>query len=171
MGLPQVRQTRIAIGRLALSRRKFLQQRQKGERGQVTILNSWWEYKKLSGGNESGKEDAQERMRELEEIGWKWRQELDGFDIEGESTMTPVEIDRMLVPCGRSLHLDRLPKEMEKLRNSSTIERNDEEDDELPAFGLYSVLNPAAFYSMPLLEVDLVKAHLPRFYLDAIDSL
>lgn len=179
MGIPQVRNVRRALGRLAKQRRKFLQSRKEGERGQTSILRSWWEWKKLGGGvpsEEGGEKATSEAVREIEERGWKWRQEMDGFG-EFVSETEEKEGDFMLIPCGKALHLDRLPAELEarrrealeKGREGEEVEEGDEEDDLL--FGLYEVGNPAAFFAMPWLEADLVKSHLPRFYLDAVESL
>lgn len=51
------------------------------------------------------------------------------------------------------------------------IAEGDDEDDEPGVFGIYEVGNPGVFFSRPHLEADLVQKHLPRFYLDAIESL
>lgn len=180
MGIPQVRNVRRALGRLAKQRRKFLQSRKEGERGQTSILRSWWEWKKLGGGatTEEGGEKGglSEAVREIEERGWKWRQEMDGFGEFVAAETEEKEGDFMLIPCGKALHLDRLPAELEARRRAALEqgrgdeeEDGDEEDDLL--FGLYEVGNPAAFFSMPFLEADLVKSHLPRHYLDAVESL
>ena len=57
-------------------------------------------------------------------------------------------------------------------RSTQLEEMLDEDDDgeEPQVWGLYEVRDPS-FFSCPLLEADLVKSHLPRVYLDAIESL
>ena len=141
-------------------------------------MKSWWEWKKLGGGattEEGGETRTSEAVREIEKRGWRWRQEMDGFGEFGSENNEGKEAEFMLIPCGKALHLDRLPAELEARRREALEkgrveeEDGDEEDDLL--FGLYEVGNPAAFFAMPFLEADLVRSHLPRHYLDAVESL
>lgn len=174
MGVPQVREVRRALGRLAKQRRKFLSTRAKGEHGQSAILSSWWRWKRLGGG-EGGKNDE---VRELEQRSWEWRMEMEGFG----SHALPVPAragaeDLMLIPCGKVLHLDRLPTALWEQRKAAQealeagAEEEDDDDEETLFFGLYEVLRPEKFFTMPFLEADMVKTHLPKSYLDAVESL
>ncbi|KAM0755150.1 hypothetical protein T439DRAFT_377514 [Meredithblackwellia eburnea MCA 4105] len=164
MGVPQVRELRRALGRLARSRK---------QRGRSQILKMWWKWKSLRDG-----EDIDEEIREkIEDQAWKWRIEMDG-DREG--------LD-MMVPAGRNLHLDSLPRmleqgrkrEMEKMRAlqrsdeqcDDDEDRDDDDDEEVRVVGLYEVRDPGVFYACPHIEADLVKYHLPKEYLDAIEAL
>ncbi|GAA6059912.1 hypothetical protein JCM10212_005295 [Sporobolomyces blumeae] len=88
------------------------------------------------------------------------------------------------VPAGKTYHLDRLPPELEARRRDEARRRSErtrsgvhdvddhDDDAEDEAFlGLYEVKNPRAFYRLPILDSDLVKSHLPKEYLDAVESL
>lgn len=62
--------------------------------------------------------------------------------------------------------------------NPRSLEDEDEDDEEeeddgeeTQVWGLYAVKKPTGFFACPLLVADLVQVHLPRFYLDAIESL
>jgi hypothetical protein len=113
-----------------------------------------------------------EERRHIERRAWEWRKEVDGEASETSRTAA--------IPAGRCYHVDRLPLKAEQARRKE-IEAEvtarldaggdvDDEDDE-PIVGLYTVAKPTAFYAIPLLEADLVKKHLPKEYLDAINAL
>lgn len=72
--------------------------------------------------------------------------------------------------------MDSLPPALEARRRADLHRRrgadNDEEDEEEGVMmGLYEVAHPEKFYSSPHLESDAISSHLPRYYLDAIESL
>jgi hypothetical protein len=72
--------------------------------------------------------------------------------------------------------LDFLPAALEAQRRADLNRRegtnNDEEDEEEGVMmGLYEVAHPKKFYSSPHLESDAISSHLPKYYLDAIESL
>lgn len=181
MGVPQVRELRRALGRLASHRKK-------GEHGKSEILAAWWKWKGLGGaegaappvevGGEEGQgasapSEREQERREIEEKAWGWRCEMDGEEGSVSSLMA--------IPAGKCFHVDRLPPELELKRRKEledevaarvgTGEDDDDDEEETALFGIYGVENPAAFYSIPFLEADLVKCHLPREYLDAINAL
>jgi hypothetical protein len=57
-------------------------------------------------------------------------------------------------------------------RHRRNVADNDEEDEEEGVMmGLYEVAHPEKFYSSPHLESDAISSHLPKYYLDAIESL
>ncbi|SCV70480.1 BQ2448_1874 [Microbotryum intermedium] len=226
MGIPQVRELRKVLGRLAKNRRKWLklqpsaveaQGRSKSDpkglsgtkrrpHGKSEILTAWWRWKKLQGGirqidleaTKEGPQAAQltraelEERNKIEEKAWRWRCEMDG--IEDDDDAHPEGKDQKtlstrMIPCGKAYHIDRLPIEMERKRKHDTLaererikrqrdqdaeeeEQEEQEDDEEPQlWGLYEVAAPDAFYACPHLEADLVKSHLPKEYLDAVNSL
>lgn len=116
-------------------------------------------------------EQRQER-RLLEDKAWRWRKEVDGEASETSKTSA--------IPAGRCYHVDRLPSDLERERRKEIEDEvaarldagaDDDDEDEAPIVGIYNVRRPAAFYAIPLLEADLVKKHLPKEYLDAINAL
>lgn len=169
MGIPQVREIRRALGRLAKNRRRWLGERKNGEHGQSEILGAWWKWKGLGGadvGLQEGSPEGREREA-VENKAWKWRQET-----EGEAEVSSL----MAIPAGKCYHVDRLPAELEaqrrkQLEEDAAARGQEDEEDEPPLFGIYLVESPPHFYAMPLLESDLVQKHLPKEYLDAISSL
>ncbi|KAL8284122.1 hypothetical protein RQP46_004871 [Phenoliferia psychrophenolica] len=169
MGVPQVRELRRALGRLATTRRGFLKEKAEGEHGKSEVLRSWWKWKSLGGGTRGDGEKSAEIV-EIEEKAWRWRSEMDGK--REEQSPDPS----MLVPAGRSLHLDRLPAKLEAARKRRMEELEDdegeeEEEEETQVWGLYQVVEPGSFYSCPHLDAELVKSHLPKEYLDSIEAL
>lgn len=167
MGVPQVREVRRALGRLATTRRGFIG-KSEGQHGKSEVLRSWWRWKQLGGGARGPGVTSRE-LAEIEEKAWKWRMEME--------TRAPGagEDELMLLPAGRCLHLDRLPVGLELARKRQLeelmAEEEDEDDEEPQVWGLYEVADPRTFYACPLLEADLVKSHLPKVYLDAIEAL
>lgn len=163
MGIPQVREVRRALGRL--------QKRRDG----MSILTAWWKWKRAGGGellDEEG-EQKSELVKSIERNAWEWRKEMDHFGLE-EDDHNETENDGLMIPAGRALHLDRLPAmlELKRKKELEEVMDEDEDDEELPGiFGLYEVQNPALFFRCPHLEADLIQKHLPRFYLDSIESL
>lgn len=103
MGVPQVREVRRTLGRLAKKRRKFLTSKAPGQHGKSEILSNWWRWKKLGGGEPGEKCDE---VKAIEEKAWGWRQEVDGFGLHGPGAESQSE---MMIPAGKVLHLDRLP--------------------------------------------------------------
>ncbi|KAI5481870.1 protein of lipase, class 3 family [Pseudohyphozyma bogoriensis] len=169
LGVPQVREVRRALGRLAQHRRKFLKRRKKGEHGKSEVLSSWWRWKQLGGAEvEEGSQSEEHAM--IEEKAWSWRKEMDGLLADGHVSSSTERL--LMVPAGKNYHLDRLPRPLEKTRKAELekIEWEDDEDEPL-VVGLYEVRDPTAFFSLPLLEADLVKSHLPKEYLDNLESL
>lgn len=85
----------------------------------------------------------------------------------------------MAIPAGKCFHVDRLPPDLEAARRKELEDElaarqatgEDDDEEEAPVFGIYAVERPPPFYSIPFLEADLVKSHLPREYLDAINAL
>lgn len=178
MGIPQVRELRRALGRLAQHRRKWVERKAsaEGKHGKSEILSAWWKWRALDGSkdDESEQNDARRKEREeLERRAWRWRKEVDGVASETSKTSA--------IPAGKCYQVDRLPSRLELARRQqleediacrlAAGEEDVDDDDEALIVGLYSVGRPAAFYAMPLLEANLVKCHLPREYLDAINAL
>jgi hypothetical protein len=177
MGIPQVRELRRALGRLAKNRRRWLGERMKGEHGKSEILGAWWKWKGLGGaesavveGGKKGQSEKERERKEIEDKAWAWRCEMDG---DGEVSSL------MAIPAGKCFHVDRLPPDLEAARRKdledelAARQANGEDDDEeeTSVFGIYAVERPPPFYCIPFLEADLVKSHLPREYLDAINAL
>ena len=169
MGVPQVREVRRALGRLATKRRGIFKERAEGEHGKSEVLRSWWKWKSEGGGTRGAGEKSAVVER-IEDKAWKWRCEMDGERADGPDPS-------MLVPAGRNLHLDRLPAKIEAARKKRLEELadeddDDEDDDETPVvWGLYEVKQPGTFYACPHLDAELVKSHLPKEYLDSIEAL
>ncbi|SCZ87616.1 BZ3500_MvSof-1268-A1-R1_Chr2-2g05082 [Microbotryum saponariae] len=225
MGIPQVRELRRVLGRLAKNRRKWLKLQKSAveaggrrsqsvsqvvpgtkrmQHGKSEILTAWWRWKKLQGGirqidleaAKNGSHPVQltkaelEERNKIEEKAWKWRCEMDGIeddDVHPEGKDQKTLFTRM-IPCGKAYHIDRLPVEMEWKRKQDTVaerervqrqrdqqaeemDQDQEDDEESQMWGLYEVAAPDAFYACPHLEADLVKSHLPKEYLDAVNSL
>ncbi|KAK4702525.1 hypothetical protein P7C70_g3697, partial [Phenoliferia sp. Uapishka_3] len=166
MGIPQVREVRRTLGRLASSRRGIFSGDGQGRHGWSEVLRTWWEWKSLGGGVRGAEIGKREEVERIEEKAWRWRTEMDG-------ELGRAVDQTMLVPAGRSLHLDRLPAELEKKRKKDLEEEADEEEEAetVQVWGLYEVAEPGSFYSCPILDAELVKSHLPKEYLDAIDAL
>lgn len=186
MGLPQIRETRRTLGRLANKRRKFLKSKKKDgkggflEHGQSEILVDWWRFKRLGGGGvqrvrgeEREEEGGEERKWEVEERRWRWRMEMDGFN---ESIEQEEEKKEGLVPAGKVYLIDRLPQDIfERRRQESNsflpgLEEEEEEEEER-LWGIYEVGEVGRFFNLPLLELEMISSHLPRNYLDAVESL
>ncbi|KAK4047384.1 hypothetical protein OIV83_005431 [Microbotryomycetes sp. JL201] len=220
MGIPQVRELRRALGRLARNRRKWIDRvRQKsaqaeGDRSNVSrwgpkhgkseILSAWWRWKKLGGGSDmvedglaldpsQSSDKATIERRAIEDKAWRWRREVDG-DVADDIVNGQDPATLMAIPAGKCFHIDKLPRSLElkrkKQREDETVRKQaersarensgqpvvdkdvvDEDEDEQPLYGIYSVENPSKFYSLPWLEADLVKSHLPREYLDCLSAL
>lgn len=183
MGIPQVREVRRALGRLMKPRLGLFQtgEIEGGEggtkRGGMEILKTWWKWKRAGGGEvlQEGMEKSKEIV-EIERRAWEWRKEMDDFNHSSDSTSKILDSSSagLMIPAGRAYHLDRLPTSLESKRRKEieeAMEAEDDEEEEPGVFGLYEVKNSAMFYRYPHLEADLVSKHLPRFYLDAIESL
>jgi len=166
-GLPQLRELRRTLGRLDQRRRR-----------DGDILSEWWRWRKLLAEAEEDRKKQQtdegrrETVKALEESAWTRRLAAEG-DLSGLSS---DDIDTA-VPAGKAFHLDRLPPSLaaERRRGATSLDKGSnakegEEDEEL-MLGLYEVRAPQRFYHSPLLLSDLVKSHLPKEYLDAVESL
>ncbi|KAK4055902.1 hypothetical protein OIO90_003159 [Microbotryomycetes sp. JL221] len=179
MGIPQVRELRRALGRLARNRRKWVEkiQRDAEDRKNNKVEST-------TGGPKHGKSEIL-KIRKIEERAWRWRREVDGDIDENAGKHDPAAL--MAIPAGKCFHIDRLPRGLEHKRKrqqeaeiarkqvqreqSANVEEEDDEEDEPALYGIYSVGRPSEFYSLPWLEADLVKTHLPREYLDCLSTL
>lgn len=175
MGLPQVREARRTIGRVDRLRRRRGKKEEEAEKGEGGLWRRWWEWRKLTGGERDGEgveeEEPKRRRAELEERGWKWRGEVEGWN--DDTVVGRIEADEA-IPAGKAYHIDVLPVEVERrrrkeLRRADGEEEEDDEDE--PMYGLYEVRNPRAFYRLPLVDGAAVGDHMPKRYLDAMDSL
>ncbi|GAA5843484.1 hypothetical protein JCM11251_001419 [Rhodosporidiobolus azoricus] len=163
MGIPHVRELRRAIGRLDRMRN--------GQEG-VGILSGWWKWRKAAGRLAEAEDGSDGTLalekEELEERAWRLRREVERWDapevVEGDAGETAI-------PAGKCYHLDRLPSDLEARRRAENEEEGDTADDDEPLYGLWEVKDPRRFYRMPQLEGDLVAAHMPKAYLDAVDAL
>ncbi|BGP25949.1 hypothetical protein JCM10295v2_004892 [Rhodotorula toruloides] len=170
MGIPQVKELRRAIGRLDKIRVR------KGS----AILSSRREWAKLAQAVDEAEREAkahlERKKEELENRAWRMRCEAEGW-LEGEDAVKEDDIDAA-IPAGRCYHLDHLPPDVEGKRRLDLREARKAEgqepsadDEDEPLCGLYEVRDPRRFYAMPLLEADLVAAHMPKNYLDQVESL
>lgn len=168
MGIPQVKELRRAIGRLDKIR----------ARDGAGILSSRREWSKLARAVEDVGSAERERLEreqaELEDRAWRLRREAEGWATD-DAMKDDVDT---AIPAGRCYHLDHLPPDVEtrrraELRNAREAEGQlpSEDDEDEPLCGLYEVHDPRRFYAMPLLESDLVAAHMPKAYLDQVESL
>ncbi|KAM0786453.1 hypothetical protein ACM66B_001915 [Microbotryomycetes sp. NB124-2] len=222
MGVPQVREIRRALGRLAKNRRKWIERRhdengQEGglssiwgpKHGKSEILSAWWRWKRVGGGITDEDDDSKAQSnsdlsalrkrasierRAIEERAWRWRREVDG-DVADETVRSGRDPGSLMaIPAGKCFHVDKLPRQLElkrkKEQEDEAVKRQAEraarkqatglavltdedenDEDEQPLYGIYSVENPSKFYSLPWLEADLVRSHLPKEYLDSLSTL
>ncbi|CDR36211.1 hypothetical protein NBRC10512_007757 [Rhodotorula toruloides] len=170
MGIPQVKELRRAIGRLDKMR----------AREGSGILSSRREWAKLERAVEEARGQEQEQLErkkdELEDRAWRRRCEAEGW-LDGGEAVKEEAIDTA-IPAGRCYHLDHLPPDVEIKRRAELREARKAEgqetgadDEDEPLCALYEVRDPRRFYAMPLLEADLVAAHMPKAYLDQVESL
>ncbi|GAA6016208.1 hypothetical protein JCM10207_000432 [Rhodosporidiobolus poonsookiae] len=153
MGLPQVRALRRAVGRLEQRRGAAEKAKEEG------LLSEWWRWRKCEEGERA------EEKEQREERAWEVRKHVERWEEEDR------EEGETAVPAGKAYHLDRLPPDVEAQQR---LERGDAaggDADGEPLFGLYEVRDPRRFYRLPHLEADCVAAHMPKVYLDAVDSL
>ncbi|EGU11245.1 Proteophosphoglycan ppg4 [Rhodotorula toruloides ATCC 204091] len=170
MGIPQVKELRRAIGRLDKMRK----------RESSGILSSRREWAKLDRAIEEADDEEREQLErkreELVDCAWRLRCAAEGW-LDGGDAVKEDDVDTA-IPAGRCYHLDHLPPDVEvkrraELRKAREVEGDEsagDDEDELLC-GLYEVRDPRRFYAMPLLEADLVAAHMPKAYLDQVESL
>ncbi|GAA5956903.1 hypothetical protein JCM3765_006636 [Sporobolomyces pararoseus] len=165
-GLPQLRELRRTLGRLDRVRQ-----------GNDGIIRDWWKWRKLS---TEVREDAEgtyiltrkAELRLLEETAWRRR-----LQVEDDSSKSLDGRIDSATPAGKAYHLDRLPPHLEEAERHRAHERTggragDEDAEEGSLLlGLYEVTDPRRFYRAPLLSSDLIRSHLPKEYLDAVESL
>lgn len=171
-GLPQLRELRRTLGRLDRERRD-------GHR----IISDWWKWQGLvasvteakkeeSGKNVEGGDQREQTVQSLEEAAWRTRLRVERDTAESQSYR---EVDSA-TPAGRAYHLDLLPPDIEaerrRARHRARGEATDDGDrDEELLLGLYEVKDAQSFYQAPLLSSDSITSHLPKAYLDAVESL
>lgn len=181
MGVTQVREVRRALGRLEQRRRRTFHPKAQGEHGKSEILRTWWKWKqlqsKLADKKQQPADQVANEVKRIEDKAWQWRQEIErAIEADIQSDVSKRHEALFMVPAGKCLHVDSLPREVEQKRREAMKrdddERQDDEDAESePMYGLYEVRNPRAFFACPHLEADAVAAHLPAVYLAAIDAL
>ncbi|BGP33516.1 hypothetical protein JCM10296v2_005320 [Rhodotorula toruloides] len=170
MGIPQVKELRRAIGRL---------DKMRGREGSG-ILSTRREWAKLERAIEEASGEEREQLErkneELVDRAWRFRYEAEGWLNDGDP-VKDNDVDTA-IPAGRCYHLDHLPPDVELKRRAELREAREAEgeepgadDEDEPLCGLYDVRDPRRFYAMPLLEADLVAAHMPKAYLDQVESL
>ena len=111
-----------------------------------------------------------QEVERLEQLAWRRRKEVE--DARSELAID----DETAIPAGKTYHLDELPLELDRRRRNERAEgrdskEEDEEDDDELLLGLYEVKDPLNFYRLPILSSDLIRSHLPKEYLDAVESL
>ncbi|GAA5888599.1 hypothetical protein JCM6882_009013 [Rhodosporidiobolus microsporus] len=169
MGIPHVRELRRAVGRLdRLRGRPSREDGGDAKEGREGVLGLWWRWRKVAGRAEEGDEGAAREMAELEERAWTLRRKVEAW----EAVEAGGDARETAVPAGKCYHLDRLPPALEAQRRAELRAEGeaDEDEDDEPLFGLWEVRD-SRFYRLPQLEGDLVAAHMPKAYLDAVDAL
>ncbi|GAA6013996.1 hypothetical protein JCM11491_003481 [Sporobolomyces phaffii] len=154
-GLPQLRELRRTLGRLDRARMS-----------DAGILTDWWAWR---GHVLDGAEGT--AVEALETAAWRRR-----FQVEPRPTVDEASTCQIATatPAGKAYHIDQLPSRVaDERRNSGREVRDapDEEDDEALMLGLYEVKDPDSFYRTTLLSSDFIRSHLPKEYLDAVESL
>lgn len=94
-------EVRRILGRLAIKRRKFLQQRKPSEHGQLEILRSFWTWKRLQSGLTASNSTPpitatssdDQAIHNLQDQAWEWRKEIEQFH--------EVKDEEMYIPAGR----------------------------------------------------------------------
>ena len=153
IGVAQLREMRRSIGVLARLRRGVLERRRKADADQAgthasgSVLRSWWRWRRTAPGSD--------QRATLEAAAWDIRRELD-FHLRRRAMLDPSSVR---LPPGRAIHLERDPVAVEG------------EDGPEERWIAYAVDDPASFFALPWLTGDSVAQHMPRFYLDAIETL
>ncbi|GAA5895604.1 lipase family protein [Sporobolomyces salmoneus] len=155
-GLPQLKELRRMLGRLDLARRK-----------DSRIMSDWWEWRSLTSkeNQKRGLDEGSRRetVRTVEETAWRRRLEITHNHSDA------LESDSA-IPAGKTYHLDQLPKREEDGSRGKADELDNGDNGEL-RLGLYEVRDPTRFYHAPLLLSDMIRSHLPKEYLEAVESL
>ncbi|GAA5950944.1 hypothetical protein JCM21900_000381 [Sporobolomyces salmonicolor] len=192
MGIPHVRAVRRSLGRLERARKGRDDvrattptpgdEKTEGAAGSARasgVVTSWWRWRKLvAADNRRQGEGAlaalqgAEELAALEEAAWRRRALVEGWTDGGASA---EDDEDTAIPAGKSFHLDRLPPDLERKRREerrlAELVEGAEHDEDGRLLGVYEVRDPKAFYAAPVLSSDLIKAHLPKEYLDACESL
>ncbi|GAA5858693.1 hypothetical protein JCM1840_006515 [Sporobolomyces johnsonii] len=193
MGIPHVREVRRSLGRLDRVRKggekvvpATMTKDEKTDDEAVAatktpgVLTSWWRWRKLVAAENKRQEEGEleepqgaEELAALEDAAWSRRSLVEGWTDDGASSAED-DVDTA-IPAGKSFHLDRLPPDVERKRREerrqAEVDEGAEHDEDIRLLGLYEVRDPKAFYAAPVLSSDLIKAHLPKEYLDACESL
>lgn len=161
VGLPQISELRRTLGRLDRRRKK-----------DGSILSDWRKWRRLNADLEEkpdrvGDVSLGEEIQRLEQLAWRRRREVE------VATSDSAHSQDTAIPAGKTYHLDKLPLDLERKRRKEREqgEESADEDDEELLLGLYEVKDPLSFYRVPILSSDLISSHLPKTYLDAVESL
>ncbi|GAA5998492.1 lipase family protein [Rhodotorula paludigena] len=168
MGVPHVREIRRAVGRLDAMRRRVRDETTPTE-GILTKWRAWRKAVKRAGDGDEGDEAAAQLRARLEDEAWVLRGEAEGWTCASDGKEDDVAT---AIPAGRTFHLDRLPVALEQRRRDELArEVGQEEADEAALWGLFEVKDPRRFFCLPLLQTDLIQAHMPKTYLDGCEAL
>ncbi|GJN90328.1 hypothetical protein Rhopal_003337-T1 [Rhodotorula paludigena] len=168
MGVPHVREIRRAVGRLDAMRRRAEDETTLSE-GILTNWRAWRKAVKRAEEGDEGDEAAAQRRARLEDEAWVLRGEAEGWTCASDGKEDDVAT---AIPAGRTFHLDRLPAALEQRRRDELArEVGQEEADEAALWGLHEVKDPKRFFCLPLLQTDLIQAHMPKTYLDGCEAL
>lgn len=101
----------------------------------------------------------------LEAWAWDFRRAV--LTCSGE----PEYGNGAMLPPGQCFHVDQLRADKESPPSAGAAEEGDDGDEPSPQLGFYRVTDPKTFFATPWLDTEMVSSHLPRCYLDAIESL